>query len=131
MNSPHETIDVLWPRESGPFSLKLDERLVERHRTVAALIGANLERTEVLRQKYDAVTIKDLRTILDIDWEVIDRLERKHVIEPFPVEEPNSWHMVKRSQIPAIKAYLEEEGRRKIQRKAERDAQKREPRITL
>jgi hypothetical protein len=43
MNSPHQTIDVLWPRETGPFSLKLDERLVERHRTVATLIGANLE----------------------------------------------------------------------------------------
>jgi SNF2-related domain/Helicase conserved C-terminal domain len=43
MNSPHDTIDVLWPRETGPFSLRLDERLVERHRTVATLIGANLE----------------------------------------------------------------------------------------
>jgi hypothetical protein len=85
----------------------------------------------MLRQKYDAVTIKDLRTILDVDWDVVDRLERRYVIEPFRVEEPNSWAIVKKSQIPAIKSYLEEERRRKMQRKAERDAQKREPRITL
>jgi hypothetical protein len=42
MNSPHEDVEVLWPRDTGPLSLKLDGRLMERHRTGATLIGANL-----------------------------------------------------------------------------------------
>jgi len=92
-------------------------------------------RTEVLRQKYDAVTIKELRDILDVDWDVIDRLERKRIIKPFPVEEPNSWHMVKKADIPAIEAHIKEEEDRRAQRRAERAAQRKEaqkePRIKL
>ena len=98
--------------------------------------AAELEvRTEVLRQKYNAVTVNDLRDILDIDWDVIDRLERKGIIKPFPVEEPNSWHMVKKADIPTIEAYIKEEEERRARRKAERTAQRKaaqeEPRIKL
>jgi len=93
---------------------------------------AELEaRTEVLRQKYDGVTIKDLRDILEVDWSVIDRLERRGVIQSFPIEEPNSWRMVKQSEISVIEAYLREEEERKLRQRAERAAQKKEPRIKL
>lgn len=54
MNSPHETIEVFWPREIGPLSLKLDARLVERHRTVAMLIGANLKLPRELTEELSA-----------------------------------------------------------------------------
>jgi hypothetical protein len=45
-------------------------------------------------------------TILNVDWDVIDRLERTGIIKRFPVEEPNSWHMVKRADISTIETHI-------------------------
>jgi SNF2 domain-containing protein/helicase-like protein len=42
MDSPHEKIDVYWPKNSEAFSLRSDERLVERMGLVEALIGSNV-----------------------------------------------------------------------------------------
>jgi hypothetical protein len=97
---------------------------------------AELEaRTEALRQKHDAITLKDLRDLLDLDWGKLDRLEHAGLIETFDIEEPNRWRKVKKSNLPVIKAHLEVEAERKAQRKAEGAAQKRErnsePRIKL
>lgn len=42
MDSPHDAIEVYWPVDSEEFALRTDERLVERHRDVEDLIGANI-----------------------------------------------------------------------------------------
>jgi hypothetical protein len=55
MNSPHATIDVLWPKDAPEFGLRLDERLVERHQTVHQLIGANLVLPPDLYEEMDTV----------------------------------------------------------------------------
>ncbi|PWG63679.1 SNF2-related protein [Spiribacter halobius] len=42
MDSPHERIDVWWPKDAPEFALRADERFIERYETVEALIGANM-----------------------------------------------------------------------------------------
>jgi hypothetical protein len=42
MDSPHETIDVYWPRDAQEFALRSDERFIERYETVEQLLGSNL-----------------------------------------------------------------------------------------
>jgi Helicase conserved C-terminal domain len=43
MNSPHPTIEVHWPLGADTLALRSDERIVERHRIVDVIIGANIE----------------------------------------------------------------------------------------
>ena len=42
MNSLHEKIDVYWPKDSPAFALNSDEKLIDRHGTVKALLGSNV-----------------------------------------------------------------------------------------
>ncbi|MBA1147492.1 helicase [Ectothiorhodospiraceae bacterium WFHF3C12] len=42
MDSPHESIDVWWPKDAPEFALRADERFIERYETVDALLGANM-----------------------------------------------------------------------------------------
>lgn len=42
MDSPHERIDVWWPKDAAAFALRADERFIERYETVDALLGANM-----------------------------------------------------------------------------------------
>lgn len=87
--------------------------------------------TEALWQKYDAITVQDLRAPFDLDRDAYDRLERKGIIETFAPDEPNTCGMIRNTDLPAIKAHLEEEAECKARRKVERDAAKRETRIKL
>jgi Helicase conserved C-terminal domain len=41
MDSPHESIQVVWPDYSDEFSLQSDQRLVRLHQEVSALLGSN------------------------------------------------------------------------------------------
>ena len=86
-----------------------------------------------LRAKYDAVFVHDLGDELGIEnpWPVIKRMERKGVIESFCADDYPGYSMVKRTDLPAITAYIQEERERRDQRRAERAAQKKEQRITL
>lgn len=42
MDSPHESIDVYWPLETGELSQRKDERFLVRHRLVSDLFGSNV-----------------------------------------------------------------------------------------
>jgi hypothetical protein len=42
MDSPHESIEVHWPRNTEEFSLRTDDRLHERLRLVEELLGSNV-----------------------------------------------------------------------------------------
>ncbi len=43
MNSPHDEIDVFWPKDGRQFATRANERLVERAEESAQLLGSNLE----------------------------------------------------------------------------------------
>lgn len=42
MDSPHDVIEAWWPEDAEEFSLRSDERLVERLETVESLLGSNM-----------------------------------------------------------------------------------------
>ena len=48
MDSPHEQVDLYWPRDAAEFALTTDERFVERFETVENLLGANMALPEHL-----------------------------------------------------------------------------------
>ncbi|MFP5487233.1 MAG: SNF2-related protein, partial [Acidimicrobiia bacterium] len=43
MNSPHDEIDVFWPKDGHQFATRANERLMERAEESARLLGSNLE----------------------------------------------------------------------------------------
>ncbi len=51
MDSPHREIEAWWPEDAGEFALKSDERFVERHEQVEALLGSNLPLPEYFSGK--------------------------------------------------------------------------------
>ena len=48
MDSPHESIEVWWPRDAQEFALRTDDRFLERYATVESLLGSNLPLPEAL-----------------------------------------------------------------------------------
>jgi len=48
MDSPHESIQVWWPRDAQEFALRTDDRFLERYATVESLLGSNLPLPEEL-----------------------------------------------------------------------------------
>ncbi|WP_415898072.1 SNF2-related protein [Neptuniibacter sp. QD57_21] len=51
MDSIHDEIDVYWPSDSAEFSLRSDDKLIERHGTVDALLGSNVPLPEAFSGK--------------------------------------------------------------------------------
>jgi excisionase family DNA binding protein len=89
---------------------------------------------EEVRKKYDAVFVQDLDEELDLDidpWEIVERMERKGLLEMYRPPDYQGYSLLRRSDLATIRAYIEEEEARKAQRRAERAAQKKEPRIKL
>ncbi|RME83596.1 MAG: hypothetical protein D6771_05620 [Zetaproteobacteria bacterium] len=43
LNSPHPKIEVWWPEDTKAFALEADRKFIQRHREVAAILGANIE----------------------------------------------------------------------------------------
>jgi len=60
MNSPHKAIDVYWPSDISEFALSSDQKLVERHEAVGALLGSNMPLPEGLTKEKDIVTTQEL-----------------------------------------------------------------------
>jgi excisionase family DNA binding protein len=123
--------------EEGPstgMTRKTEWRpLIDEFPGRAKLAQFQARRAEI-RAKYDAVFWSDLEDELGVEfetWQVLERLAKKGIIETFRARDYNSYPMVKRQYLPAIKAYLEEERERRERRKAERAEQKKEPRIKL
>ena len=48
MNSPHEYIEVWWPKDTESFSLKADRKFFQRHKEVKEILGSNLPLPENL-----------------------------------------------------------------------------------
>ncbi len=48
MDSPHRAIEAWWPKDTPEFALRADEKFVERHQTVEALLGSNMPLPEEL-----------------------------------------------------------------------------------
>ena len=48
MNSPHKQIEVWWPLDSEPFSLKADRKFFQRYNEVKEILGSNLPLPENL-----------------------------------------------------------------------------------
>lgn len=54
MDSPHDRIQVWWPRDAPEFALRTDERFLERYATVESLLGSNLPLPEAFgRNSHD------------------------------------------------------------------------------
>jgi hypothetical protein len=70
MDSPHERIEVLWPRDAKAFAVRADERLVERLDMVDSLIGSNMPLPDEMR----SVNAK----VVD-PKELIDEFEKTHL----------------------------------------------------
>jgi|TARA_Y100000310_G_scaffold341424_1_gene440518 hypothetical protein len=49
LDSPHDQIEAWWPDDKPAFRLSSDERFLERHETVDALIGSNMPLPEGLK----------------------------------------------------------------------------------
>ena len=68
MDSPHDRIEVWWPRDSREFALRTDEKFVERHQTVEMLLGSNMPLPEELVGDSDpgeAITAEQMIERLD------------------------------------------------------------------
>lgn len=55
MDSIHDEIDVYWPLDSAEFALRSDDKLIERHGTVDALLGSNVPLPEAFSGKNSSV----------------------------------------------------------------------------
>jgi hypothetical protein len=51
LDSPHARVRAFWPGDAKEFTLSSDERFIERHETVEALLGTNLILPEGMRQE--------------------------------------------------------------------------------
>lgn len=64
MNSPHDEVQIWWPRDDGAFAPLRRDILRERHETVRDLIGANLTLPE---ESGEVVAVEDLAARGSID----------------------------------------------------------------
>jgi hypothetical protein len=64
MDSPHDTVEIWWPRDPPGFAPRRKELLRERHEVVSDLIGANLQ----MPDEDDAVlAVEDLAKAADVE----------------------------------------------------------------
>lgn len=70
MDSPHQLIDIYWPKDSKEFALRTDKKFFRTHTMVKKVLGANIELPE------DFVEIDDSE-VLDTD-SIIDEFEKRH-----------------------------------------------------
>lgn len=65
MDSPHDDVEIWWPRDQPGFAPRRKELLRERHEVVSDLIGANLQMPE--QDAADIVAVEDLAHQADLE----------------------------------------------------------------
>ena len=79
MNSPHDEVQIWWPRDDGAFAPLRRDILRERHETVRDLIGANLTLPE---ESGEVVAVEDLAARGSIDA-VESELDESRIYDAF------------------------------------------------
>ena len=67
MDSPHDEVEIWWPRDPPGFAPRRKELLRERHEVVSDLIGANLQMPD--QPTADVLDVEDLARQADIERE--------------------------------------------------------------
>ncbi len=70
MDSPHDEVEIWWPRDPAGFAPRRKDLLRERHELVSDLIGANLQMPEVQipeEDDPDVLPVEELARAADID----------------------------------------------------------------
>lgn len=75
MDSPHEAIEVFWPKDSPEFTSRTDRKFVERYRVVEHVLGTNMPLPDELLEGEEAA--------ITAEW-MIERYEERK-------EEGRSW----------------------------------------
>ena len=70
MDSPHDEVEIWWPRDQPSFAPRKKELLKERHEVVSDLIGANLQMPD--QDASDVVAVEDLAHQADLEREEED-----------------------------------------------------------
>lgn len=118
MDSPHDSIDVHWPKNSPEFSLRSDDRLASRLQVVADLFGANVVMpSEKDPQPYvgdsTPISTKELVSLLEEEqqsgdsWETLKDAfsEVRDLIEgERSIIEQNTYEFVRNSKARVISA---------------------------
>ena len=75
MDSPHDMIEVYWPKDSDEFALRSSERkFLDRHHLVDDLLGSNLQLPEELSLEYE-VESRDAVVKLDEDIDEVQQTD--------------------------------------------------------
>ncbi|MDR8392252.1 SNF2-related protein [Aliifodinibius sp. S!AR15-10] len=93
LDSPHDKIDIYWPRDHKVFQLEADKKFIERHDLVNNVIGSNIKVP-------DEFTVNGKEKI---DPELMEELYKKRQ------EEDREWAGVDDAFKP-VRAFIEEDG---------------------
>ncbi len=60
LDSPHSVVRAYWPGDAEEFRLSSDERFIERHETVDALLGTNLVLPHGMREASSSISTEEI-----------------------------------------------------------------------